>query len=97
MYVAVQTGESHTRTKNNRIEKWCGRCTYWTWADKAHETADCPNTAAANVAGAEIEAAAHVATTTSDDIPSSSTSQDESTNAPQTTGFAGLVSHAVDF
>ena len=48
-----KNGESHTRTKNNRIEKWCGRCKYWTWADKAHETADCPNTAAANVAGAE--------------------------------------------
>jgi hypothetical protein len=49
-----------------------------------------------DVAGAEPNAAAHVATTSSKDTSSSSMSQEESTNAPQTAGFAGLVSHAVE-
>jgi hypothetical protein len=48
------TGESHSRTKNNRTEKWCGRCGYWTWGDKAHETQGCPFTpASANIASPE--------------------------------------------
>jgi hypothetical protein len=48
------TGEPHSRTKNNRNEKWCGRCGYWTWGEKAHETQGCPFTpASANVASPE--------------------------------------------
>jgi hypothetical protein len=31
-------GESHTRTRDNVVEKWCGRCRRWTRGDKAHLT-----------------------------------------------------------
>jgi hypothetical protein len=57
-------------------------------------TVSLTNTAAVNVAGAGTKAAASVGTTTSDDTSSSLTLQDKSTHAPQTAGFAGLLSRS---
>jgi hypothetical protein len=33
--------EPHERTRNGRIEKWCGRHGYWTWNPGAHTTNEC--------------------------------------------------------
>jgi hypothetical protein len=85
-----KANEPHTRVKNNRTEKWCGRCSYWTWADKAHETPDCPfNRAGANLAvdagntPPATDGEAHLAVDSTDPI-----------STPN--GFTGLV-YAADF
>lgn len=89
-----RAGEQKTRTRNNRTEKWCGRCGYWTWGNVAHVTEDHPNQR--QDGNGNVSPAANVATT------SSSTSTGTQNQANQTSGdaapgFGGLAFHALDF
>jgi uncharacterized membrane protein YgcG len=80
--------DPHTRTNNNRTEKWCGIHGYWTWGDIAHESSECPN-----------KASAHIATTTTTNTPAdpTPTPQPDSKAADSKPGFSGLAFHAADF
>jgi hypothetical protein len=90
-----KTGESKTRTQNNRVEKWCGRCGYWTWGDIAHVTEDCSSQrdAGGGTPHAANAASAAPASSAGDNAPSAQGTQPGS----NTGGFAGFVHHAVDF
>jgi hypothetical protein len=85
-----KSGESHTRTKNNRVEKWCGRCGYWTWADKAHVSDDCPYKMHTGASANNVSQETSTNTT-------NATNSTTGSQAGSTTGFGGLVFHASDF
>ena len=83
-------GESHTRTKNGRNEKWCGVHGYWTWGDIAHETRDCPTRTQS----------AQQATSGNHSSPSNTQGGGgNTTTGSQSSGSAmiSLVTHAADF
>jgi Zinc knuckle len=82
-------GESHTRTKNGRTEKWCGVHGYWTWGDIAHETKDCTNRPTGNQTGNVAREG--------DNPPTSTQSSSEQPTGAAHTAMTSLVSHAVDF
>jgi hypothetical protein len=82
-------GESHTRTKNGRTEKWCGVHGYWTWGDIAHETKDCTNRPPGPQTGNMAREG--------DNPPTPTQSSSEQPTGHAHTAMTGLVSHAVDF
>jgi hypothetical protein len=56
---APATGESHTKTEEGSVYKWCGTCKKWNKGDKAHLTDEhvkkSSTTAVANMAQADVQ------------------------------------------